>query len=207
MLISLRNDHKEHLNLLKDQSTQVLVNFCKLSIDYLNNGPNEKLYSTASEKLGVTADDIQKCVYGLVNLLMLSCQHRLSEADFRDSILTLGFNDDQEAILNKFFQSKKSEVIKILHQLSVKEPHFDNLEWRLEVVVASRCMLKQANPILTMDLSLKTQKENCVDYTIDHHIIQTDVNNLNHICNELETALKESKSRHCRKLQRTLMTS
>ncbi|XP_045470288.1 COMM domain-containing protein 2 [Harmonia axyridis] len=207
MLISLRNDHKEHLNLLKDQSVQVVVDFCKLAIDYLNNGPNTKLYATAGEKLSVPVENIQNTVLGLVNLLILSCQHKLSEADFRDSILTLGFNDEQEVILNKFYQRKKVEISQILHELSVKEPHFDNLEWRLEVEVASRCLRYQANPKITMDFSLKTRKENCVDYEVTHHIVQTDVNNLNYICSELEKALNESRGRYCRKLQRTLPTT
>lgn len=56
-------------------SIVVLVDFCKLSIDYLNNGPNERLYTTAAEKLAVSVEGIQNCVYGLVNLLMISCHH------------------------------------------------------------------------------------------------------------------------------------
>lgn len=55
-----------------------------------------------------------------------------------------------------------------------------------------------------MDLSLKIQKENSANCDVEHHIFQTDANNLVHITNELEKALEESRSRHCRKLQRAL---
>ncbi|KAL3281214.1 hypothetical protein HHI36_004428 [Cryptolaemus montrouzieri] len=205
MLISFRSDHKEHLALLRNQSIQVLVDFCKLTIDYLNNGPNQKLYATAAEKLSVGPEIIQNSVYGLVNLLLLSCKHKLSETDFRDSVLTLGFSEEQEVILNKFYQSRKNEVTQILNQLNLKEPHFDDLEWRFELQVASRSLLHQVNPIVTMDLSLKTQKEDELDFEVEHHIIQTDVNNLAHICNELEKALHESRGRYCRKIQKSLM--
>lgn len=98
MLLSLRSDHKEHLTLLTDQSVQgirryfknkmlkisaligsvsVVVDFCKLAIDFLQNGPNVKLYGRAAQKLGHDQEAVQNCVYGLVNLLLLSCRHKV----------------------------------------------------------------------------------------------------------------------------------
>ncbi|KAK9879754.1 hypothetical protein WA026_006817 [Henosepilachna vigintioctopunctata] len=147
MLISLRNDHKEHLSLLKDKSIQVLVDFCKLAIDYLNNGPNEKLYKTAADKLSVNVESIQNCVVGLVNLVLLFCKHKLNEADFRDSILTLGFTEEQEVILNKFYQARKNEITEILNKLHVKEPHFDNLEWRCELLIIQYSPINWSNDV------------------------------------------------------------
>ncbi|KAJ3654903.1 hypothetical protein Zmor_014056 [Zophobas morio] len=204
MLISLRNDHKEHLNLLTTQSVQVLIDFCKLAIDFLQNGPNLKLYTTAAEKLSVDLDAVQNCIYGLVNLLLLSCKYKLSEADFRDSILTLGFSSEQQTILHKFYESKKTEVARIITKLSVSEPHYDDLEWRFEVQVSSRALLHQVVPLMTLDLSLKTMKDDGSGYEKEHLLLQTDVNNLLHITQELEKALIESRSRHSRKIQRAL---
>ncbi|XP_044266398.1 COMM domain-containing protein 2 [Tribolium madens] len=204
MLISLRNDHKEHLSLLTNQSVQVLIDFCKLAIDFLQNGPNLKFYAAAAEKLSVEVDAVQNCVYGLVNLLLLSCKHKLSEADFRDSILTLGFSPEQENILHKFYESKKAEITQILNKLTVNEPHYDNLEWRFEVQVSSRSLHHQVVPLITLDLALKTLKDDGSGYHKEHHLLQTDVTNLQHIAHELEKALNESRSRHSRKIQRTL---
>lgn len=78
MLISLRADHKEHLNLLTSQPVGVIVDFCKLAIDFLQHGPNEKRYNTAASKLNVETDNVQNCIYGLINLLLLSCKHKVS---------------------------------------------------------------------------------------------------------------------------------
>lgn len=98
MLLSLRSDHKEHLTLLKNQPVQgilniiyfknnlfklkvkfpVVVDFCKLAIDFLQNGPNLKLYGIAAQKLGQEQEAVQNCVYGLVNLLLLSCRHKVN---------------------------------------------------------------------------------------------------------------------------------
>ncbi|RZB39770.1 COMM domain-containing protein 2 [Asbolus verrucosus] len=204
MLISLRGDHKDHLSLLTTQSTQVLIDFCKLAIDFLQNGPNLKLYGTAAEKLSADLDTVQNCIYGLVNLLLLSCKHDLSEADFRDSILTLGFNSDQQSVLNKFYESKKKEITQIINKFGVKEPHYDDLEWRFEVQVATRTLLQQVTPLITLDLSLKTMNDEGCDYNKEHILLQTDVTNLLYITQELEKALTESRSRHSRKIQRAL---
>lgn len=95
MLLSLHADHKEHLKLLTNQPPQgkiinklnhrlqkillipVVVDFCKLAIDFLQNGPNLKLYASAANKLEVEPESVQNCVYGLLNLLLLSCKHKV----------------------------------------------------------------------------------------------------------------------------------
>lgn len=96
MLLSLRNDHKEHLSLLFNHSPSgttnnlkdllyfytktkfsVVVDFCKLAIDFLQNGPNIKLYNTAAQKLHVEPEVVQNCIFGLVNLLLESCKHKV----------------------------------------------------------------------------------------------------------------------------------
>jgi hypothetical protein len=175
-----------------------------LAIDFLQKGPNLKLYAAAAEKLSVELDTVQNCIHGLVHLLLLSCKHKLSEADFKDSILTLGFNSDQQSILYKFYESKKSEVEQIIYKLRVNEPHYHDLDWRFEVQVASRALLHQVTPLITLDLVLKTLKNDGSSYDMEHLLLQTDVTNLLHITQELEKALTESRSRHSRKIQRAL---
>ncbi|KAK9721673.1 Helix-loop-helix DNA-binding domain [Popillia japonica] len=207
MLLSLRNDHKEHLQLLTAQSPQVIIDFCKLAIDFLQNGANLKMYNTAAKKLNIQSEDIQNCVYGLVNLLLISCRYKLSEADFRDSVLTTGFSQEQQAVLSKFYDSKKNEISEILKKISIKEPHYHNLNWRFEVQVSSRSLLHQVNPLIAMELILTTAdptKEEGHDK--EHIFLQTDPNNLLHLAEELERALIESRSRHSRKVQRALMS-
>ncbi|KAF2881855.1 hypothetical protein ILUMI_24319 [Ignelater luminosus] len=155
MLLSLRNDHKEHLSLLFNQTPQVVVDFCKLAIDFLQNGPNLKVYNNAAQKLEVGAENVQNCVYGLVNLLLESCKHKLNEVDFRDSVLTVGFTQEQQNILSKFYLSKRKDISDILAKLVVDEPHYHDLQWRFEVQVASRSLLEQVTPLVSMDLVLK----------------------------------------------------
>ncbi|XP_066155634.1 COMM domain-containing protein 2 [Euwallacea fornicatus] len=201
MLISLRNDHRDHLKLLLSQPEQVVADFCKLTVDYIQKGPSPKLYNTAASKLNVTPDAILNCVYGLVNLLLVAYKHQLSEADFRDSLLTLGFSEELTPILIQFYEKNKSEVLK-LKSRGLSEPHYDDLQWRLEVQLGSRALLEQVTPLIAMDLTLKTEQG--AEAHIEHKLLQTDITNLLHIANELEKALSESRSRHSRKVQRVL---
>ncbi|CAH0558277.1 unnamed protein product [Brassicogethes aeneus] len=204
MLISLRQDHKEHLNLLTEQPVGVIEDFCKLAIDFLQNGPNLKRYAVAAGKLNVDSEAVQNCIYGLINLLLLSCKHHLSEADFRDSVLTLGFSQEQQGVLGVFYGRKQGEIQQILSKLAVNEPHYNDLQWRFEVQVSSRSLLEQVTPLITLDLSLKTSDKDKLESEKESILLQTDPTNLLHIANELEKALIESRSRHSRKIQRAL---
>lgn len=59
---------------------------------------------------------------------------QVSEADFRDSVLTLGFSQDQQEILSKFYESKQKDVNEVLSK-SLNEPHYEDLKWRFEAQV------------------------------------------------------------------------
>lgn len=107
-------------------------------------------------------------------------------------------------MLSKFYESKQKEIQAVLLKLEIKEPHYHNLEWRFEVVVSSRALLEQVNPLITMDLQLKTENKEYEDDNIEHVLLQTDPTNLIHVAEELEKALNESRSRHSRKIQRAL---
>lgn len=201
MLISLKKTHKEHLHFLTLQQVKIVEDFCTLASDFLENGPNLEKYTKLSKKLEVEIEIIQNCIYGIAQLLLLSCKHKLSEADFRDSILTLGFSSDQQVALSNLYSAKQDEIHEVL-DVSIQEPHYDDLRWRFEAQISSRSLLNHVVPLITIELTTKTN----VDETIETEkcILQTDQNNLLHIINELERALSESKSRHSRKIQRAL---
>lgn len=127
---------------------------------------------------------------------------QLCEADFRDSVLTVGFSSEQQSVLSQFYESKQREIQEVLSKLEIKEPHYRDLDWRFEVVVCSRALREQVTPIITMDLQLK--QENSSDESVKHLFLQTDPTNLVHVAEELEKALNESRSRHSRKIQRAL---
>nr|XP_022904734.1 COMM domain-containing protein 2 [Onthophagus taurus] len=204
MLISLRNDHRQHLKQLSNETTQVVTDFCKIAIDFLQNGPNTKLYNTAAKKLNWEMEDVQNCVYSLVYLLVISCKHKLNESDFRDCILTIGFTEEQQSVLSSFYETKNDVILEALKKTSFHEPHYNNLDWRFEVQVASRSLLHQCQPLVAMNLTLTTEKS-AINETIKENIyLQSNLTNLLHVTEELEKALVASKSRHARRIQNAL---
>ncbi|XP_020292130.1 COMM domain-containing protein 2 [Pseudomyrmex gracilis] len=201
MLLTLKPDHKKHILFLTEQSPTVLQDFCKLALDYLQKGPNVKVYNAAAQKLNVELDVIKNSVEGLVNLLLESCKHKLNPEDFRDSVVALGFTEEKEAILSKLYSIKKDEVSNALKDMGFKQPQYHDMEWRFEVQTASKSLLKQVAPLVTLDLSLKNANN---PDEIDHVLLQTDPTNLLHITQQLEEALQESRSQHTRRISRAV---
>lgn len=49
--------------------------------------------------------------------------------------MTVGFNEEQFAILEAFFGSKREELTQVLTDRTIDVPQFRDLEWRLEAQV------------------------------------------------------------------------
>ncbi|CAB3237263.1 unnamed protein product [Arctia plantaginis] len=241
MIIFLSELQKEHLSLLHPHSTQVLIDFCKLALDYLNNGANHKKYNIAAEKLDITVTAVQNMVHALVYLIVEACRLNLSESDFKSSMAIAGFSTEQQEVLAKLYNTKKTELSDALYLLQQKDPTYQDLAWRFEIQVASRNHDIDVKPVIAMDFMIMEAKnygqhietsnkiglsktkdarnmsEIYIDSSIQeakaashcqnivsHVLLQCDLPNLQHLTNKLEQALKESKSQHVRKVQRSL---
>lgn len=99
--------------------------------------------------------------------------------------------------------TKQDEIYEVL-KVPINESHFDDLRWRFEVQVSSRSLSQQVIPLITMELTTKTDVNGISEK--EKQLLQTDPNNLLHIVNELENALLQSKSRHSKKVERALKT-
>ncbi|KAK0163557.1 hypothetical protein PV327_007227 [Microctonus hyperodae] len=200
-ILVLNIDHKKHLQFLSEQPLQVLQDFCKLALDYLQKGPNFKLYNAAAQKLVVEPENIQNYVEGLVYLFMESTKNKLTFEQFRELIIFLGFVDEKESLLSQLYETKQSEIENAMTNIGFKLPEYHNMEWRFEAQIASRTMLKQVEPLITMDFTLKNTKETS---DLKHVILQADATNLLHLTRELEAALQEEKSQQMRKIKRSI---
>ncbi|KAI5634783.1 COMM domain-containing protein [Phthorimaea operculella] len=158
MIIFLSDLQKEHLSFLHQHSTQVLVDFCKLSIEYLNNGSNHKKYSIAAEKLSVSLTTVQNVVHALVYLIVEACKHNLSDGDFKSSTALAGFSSEQQEVLLKLYTTKKPELSEALQLLQQKDPMYQDFTWRFEIQVASRHCEEEIKPMIAADFILMTPK-------------------------------------------------
>lgn len=151
---------------------------------------------------------------------------KVSEEDF-GLISQCGFNPEQISILWQFVTNKKHFVQNILDQISLVEYRFRELEWRLEARVASRSLLNQSVPLITLKFHLDSEavnenktplaaiessdKKTDTSQQIDslhsrkkQVLFQTDPTNLLYIINTLEKALQEARTYRVRNVVKNL---
>lgn len=145
---------------------------------------------------------------------------QVSEEDFAQ-IERTGFTKDQISVLWQFVTSKGDFVRNVLDQLSLVEYRFRDLEWRLEGRIATRSLLHQSIPIVTIKFHLdsETVNENKCPLVARSNqsnagsvqcsrkkevIFQTDPNNLLYIINVLEKTLQEARTHRVRNIVKNL---
>ncbi|KAM9357761.1 COMM domain-containing protein 2 [Symphorus nematophorus] len=198
MLLVLSEDHKEHLSFLPKVDTAVVGEFGRIALEFLRRGTSPKIYEGAARKLCVPVEMVQHGVEGLMFLMTESSKHMISEVDFLDSVLVLGFGDELNQILLQLYLQHHSQIRSILGQLPSNLPAYHSLEWRLDVQLASRSVRQQVVPTLTMHLLLTRGSDS------SSRVLQTDPSTLLHLISTLEAALAAMKTSHSRRILRNI---
>ncbi|ETE63396.1 COMM domain-containing protein 2 [Ophiophagus hannah] len=198
MLLVLSEEHKEHLGFLPQVDGSVVNEFGRIAIEFLRKGTNPKVYEGAARKLNVNSETIQHGIEGLTYLLTESSKLMISEIDFQDSILVLQFPEELNALLLQLYLDNRKEIRNILSELTPKFPSYHNLEWRLDVQLASRSLRQQIKPAVTLKLHLNENENQTTK------ILQTDPATLLHLIQQMEQALGEMKTSHCRRIVRNI---
>lgn len=198
MLLVLSEDHKEHLAFLPKVDPAVVREFGRIALEFIRKGASPKIYEGAARKLGVPVEMVQHGVEGLMFLMTESSKHMISEVDFLDSVLVLGFGEELNQILLQLYLQHHSQIRSILSQLPSNLPAYHSLEWRLDVQLASRSVREQVIPMLTMHLLLTKGSDS------SSRILQTDPSTLMHLISTLEAALATMKTSHARRILRNI---
>ncbi|KAI4898272.1 hypothetical protein NFI96_005640 [Prochilodus magdalenae] len=212
MLLVLSDEHKEHLGFLPEVDPSVVGEFGRIAVEFLKKGSNPKIYESAARKLNVPSETVQHGVEGLMYLLTESSKLMISEVDFQDSVLVLGFSEELNKLLLQLYLENRKEIRRILGELAPSLPQYHNLEWRLDVQkresrkinaeqmvqLASRALRHQVKPTVTLKLHLESGG------TQSARVLQTDPATLLHLIQELERALAEVKTNHCRRILRNI---
>uniref|UniRef100_A0A2I3GA29 COMM domain containing 2 n=1 Tax=Nomascus leucogenys TaxID=61853 RepID=A0A2I3GA29_NOMLE len=190
MLLELSEEHKEHLAFLPEVDSAVVAEFGRIAVEFLRRGANPKIYEGAARKLNVSSDTVQHGVEGLTYLLTESS--KLMVRVFLDySVFVLGFSDE----LNKLLK----EIRTILNELAptwLLNSYCALISFKIKL--ASRSLRQQIKPAVTIKLHLNQNG--------DHNtkILQTDPATLLHLVQQLEQALEEMKTNHCRRVVRNI---
>lgn len=175
-------------------------------------------YFMNSGKINTTTTALQDAINALIMLQLNSIKTNVSEEDF-SSIEQIGFTKEQISILWQFVTSKRDFFRNVLDNISLVEYRFRDLDWRLEGRIASRSLITQSIPIVTIKFHLDSEKvsENrsplsSIEQSDDGQlqgrkkevIFQTDPNNLLYIINVLEKTLQEARSHRVRNIVKNL---
>ncbi|XP_068599511.1 COMM domain-containing protein 2 [Brachionichthys hirsutus] len=199
MLLVLSEEHKEHLAFLPRVEPAVVGEFGRIALEFLRRGTNPKIYEGAAKKLSVPVEKVQHGVEGLMFLMTESSKYMLSEVDFLDSLLVLGFAEELNQILLQLYLQHHGPLRGILSQLPPHLPAYHSLEWRLDVQLASRSLRQQVVPMLMMHLLLTEAGEGRTS-----RLFQTDPGTLLHLIAALEGALAAMRTSHARRILRNL---
>uniref|UniRef100_A0A182VX71 COMM domain-containing protein n=1 Tax=Anopheles minimus TaxID=112268 RepID=A0A182VX71_9DIPT len=216
----IRPEQATQLRFLLEQPEEVLIEFCKLAIEYINSGINEKKCTVAAKKLSSTYDTVRGALEALVALLIDSTKMAVSEREFYAVLQTSleNIHEKQCEILWQFITSKRNLVDNVLRASCQDELYFRDLEWRIEGRIASRSLRSQATPVIKMKFHLDTE---CVseyreklhsvpvdgseganakmqDHTLREVLAETDPTMLQHMIQVLEQALLEARTRRVR---------
>ncbi|XP_075901615.1 COMM domain-containing protein 2 isoform X2 [Nelusetta ayraudi] len=173
MLLVLSEDHKEHLSFLPKVDAAVASEFCRIALEFLKKGTSPKIYEGAARKLGASVEAVQRGVEGLMYLMTESSKCML-------------------------YLQHQSQIRRMLSLLSPDVPAYHNLEWRLDVQLATRSVHHQVCPSLTMHLVLAG------GFDRSSVVLQTDAGTLLHLISSLEAALATLKSSATRRVLRNI---
>jgi len=200
-LIPLGESNINDLKHLTNLDPTLVVEFSKLAIESIKKGPrSKKIFASAAQRLELDADVVEHGVQGLAYLFIEGAKLNIGETSFAASLLDLNFSIELNEQLYGLYNENSKEIRKILTQLSLDLPHYQNLDWRLDVQLASRSLRSQINPVFI--LKLETTSHSSED--VQTQYMETDFNNLRHLTNELELALQELKSAHARRIMRNI---
>ncbi|XP_055301978.1 COMM domain-containing protein 2 [Sitodiplosis mosellana] len=221
----INTEQREHLKLLRENSPDVAIEICKLTLDYMNNGlNNSNRFQAIATKINTSTSALQDAINALIMLQLNSIKTKVSEEDFA-LIAQTGFSKEHISILWQFITSKRDFVLNVLDQISLVEYRFRDLEWRLEGRISSRSLMHQSIPFITIKFHLDSEKVNENKSPLDmigesasepltgdsqQHsrkkvvIFQTDPNNLLYIINVLEKTLQEARTHRVRNIVKNL---
>jgi len=134
--------------------------------------------------------DLAKGVDALTEVFIECSKRLISSEDFKESVASLNFSDEAQAVLDAYYVSNAQVVRAFLADLSMRLPHYTDLEWRLDIQLATRCLRQQVVPTFLLNLHTANGENK------EEHVLEADFANLKNICQELEVALKQVKTTH-----------
>ena len=199
MLLKLTSEHHQHLQFLNSIEQDVAIEFASISLKFLNSGINKKVIKSAAQKLGVSIETVENCILGIMQLFLEATKSKLNEEEFFDSMIVHNFSTELSKSLQSLYREQVKETRSKLKQNAPTLSTYKNLEWRLDVKLASRALYNQLDPSILLKLATDGS-----DGSNKIELLKVDISMLNKLISELEMALSEDKVKHVQRFLRNI---
>ena len=180
----------EDLNQLQGISDEKLVTLIRASLASLEGG---------SALAGDTTAEVRRLVEVLAFLFAEASKLQCSETDLKDSLVSFPLQESSKKLLCDAYLASNERIRARLLEGTVRPPHYHDLDWRMDVELASRSLRQQTVPTWLMKLSVKNS-----DGEVETKMLQTDAINLAHLYEELSMAFSEERTAYAKRIQRNI---
>ena len=198
---ALKND----LALLASLSVDSLRAFCETARAQLRGGAEQEsaaaTYRKAARQLGVEAGAVEAAVNALCYIIASAVAagrgaEQLLDQDFELPALGAEAQDALRAFYAEVAPALQQEL-----RSGLRLPRYAGLDWRLQVQLGGRYVARKS-PTTNFLLRLRTREGE--DGAVAEHLVQADLPNMRRLASELESALREDKSSHSRRIARRI---
>lgn len=121
-----------------------------------------------------------------------------------ESLVLAGIKPELIAVIEHVANNNSSLLRSNLSGMRLKPVEYGNLEWRVDINLASRATRDIVEPEIVLKLDLKSNSDRG-DEVVTSEILKTDVVNLVHLTNSLEDALNEIKTHYVRRVMKNIV--
>lgn len=126
---------------------------------------------------------------------------KLKEKELNESLVLTGIKPDLIGEIEKSLLSNSMQIRNNLNGMRLKTVEYSNVEWRVDVNLATRAVREIIEPEIVLKLDMKSGQ----DDQITSEVLKTDVVNLVHLTNSLEDALNEIKTHYVRRVMKNIV--
>eukprot|EP00470_Lotharella_oceanica_P000812 CAMPEP_0170167522 /NCGR_PEP_ID=MMETSP0040_2-20121228/913_1 /TAXON_ID=641309 /ORGANISM="Lotharella oceanica, Strain CCMP622" /LENGTH=198 /DNA_ID=CAMNT_0010405585 /DNA_START=15 /DNA_END=611 /DNA_ORIENTATION=+ len=172
-----------------------LAKCCEICMyNFKNGAADKKMYLRAAKEMSLSATDLAAVVDSLSGLFIASCKKQMKQSNFKIFMETLQLPKEHIAIIYKYYSENVQSIRETLQNFSKRLSSYKSLSWRLEIETSSRSLHHEVKPSFLLDLKTERMGEP------HSELMQCDYSVLKNMCNELELALSELDSSHCRRM-------
>ncbi|KAF2345639.1 COMM domain [Trinorchestia longiramus] len=111
------------------------------------------MYVSAAKKLTLQPSQVSAAVSALMSILQRAAEHQVSEESLAKLLSSTGLSVPSQEPVLQLYEDVRSILLDCIQQQALQVPTLESLEWRLDVIAATRAAHGLAEPVVTLHLN------------------------------------------------------